>query len=130
MAREGRLLVVEGVIPPGNDPSFGKLLDLTMLTIPGGKERTEQEYRTLYRRRLSPDADRADEGRGQRDRREATVRRVRSWLLGKQRFFITSMPVGSWRRHTETATRCTTFRLLPENQAGRSDPNNLGRWVR
>lgn len=43
----GRLLVVEGVIPPGNDPCFGKLLDLTMLTLPGGKERTEEEFRSL-----------------------------------------------------------------------------------
>jgi hypothetical protein len=48
MTSEGRLLVVEGVIEPGNQPSFGKLLDLTMLTIPGGKERTEEEYRRLY----------------------------------------------------------------------------------
>jgi len=48
MGKGGRLLVVESVIPPGNDPCFGKLLDLTMLTIPGGKERTEKEYRTLY----------------------------------------------------------------------------------
>jgi len=45
---EGRLLVVESVIPPGNDPGFGKLLDLNMLLIPGGKERTESEYRELY----------------------------------------------------------------------------------
>ena len=44
----GKLLVVESVIPPGNDPSFGKLLDLTMLVIPGGQERTEEEYRALY----------------------------------------------------------------------------------
>lgn len=48
MKSDGRLLLVEGVIPPGNDPSFGKLLDLTMLVIPGGKERTEEEYRDLY----------------------------------------------------------------------------------
>jgi hypothetical protein len=48
MGKEGRLLVVEGVIPPGNEPSFGKLLDLTMLVIPGGKERTEEEYRQLF----------------------------------------------------------------------------------
>jgi ubiquinone/menaquinone biosynthesis C-methylase UbiE len=48
IGKEGRLLVVEGVIPPGNDPSFGKLLDLTMLVIPGGKERTKEEYRKLY----------------------------------------------------------------------------------
>lgn len=43
-----KLLVVESVIPPGNEPSFGKLLDLTMLVIPGGEERTEEEYRRLY----------------------------------------------------------------------------------
>jgi hypothetical protein len=48
IGKEGRLLVVEGVIPPGNDPSFSKLLDLTMLVVPGGKERTEDEYRALY----------------------------------------------------------------------------------
>jgi hypothetical protein len=46
----GRLLVVEMVIPPGNEPSFGKLLDLTMLVIPGGMERTEQQYHDLYAR--------------------------------------------------------------------------------
>jgi hypothetical protein len=45
---DGRLLVVESVIPPGNEPFFGKLLDLTMLVIPGGQERTEQEYRDLF----------------------------------------------------------------------------------
>jgi ubiquinone/menaquinone biosynthesis C-methylase UbiE len=44
----GRLLVVESVIPPGNDPFFGKLLDLTMLVIPGGQERTADEYRELF----------------------------------------------------------------------------------
>jgi len=43
----GKLLIIETVIPPGNDPSFAKLLDITMLTIPGGKERTETEYRDL-----------------------------------------------------------------------------------
>lgn len=45
---DGRVLVVESVIPPGNDPSFGKLLDLNMLVIPGGQERTEEEYRKLF----------------------------------------------------------------------------------
>lgn len=43
----GRLLLIESVIPSGNEPSFAKLLDLTMLTIPGGMERTETEYREL-----------------------------------------------------------------------------------
>ena len=44
----GKLLLVENVIPPGNEPFFGKLLDLTMLLLPGGQERTEEEYRCLY----------------------------------------------------------------------------------
>ncbi len=48
MNASGRLLVVESVIPPGNEPFFGKLLDLTMLVIPGGQERTEDEYRRLF----------------------------------------------------------------------------------
>ena len=39
--------VVESVIPPGNEPFGGKSLDLVMLLIPGGKERTEDEYRAL-----------------------------------------------------------------------------------
>jgi len=43
-----RLLVVEAVIPPLNAPSFGKLLDLEMLVLPGGVERTETEYRGLF----------------------------------------------------------------------------------
>ena len=43
----GKLLLIESVIPPGNEPCFAKFLDLTMLTIPGGMERTEAEYRDL-----------------------------------------------------------------------------------
>lgn len=48
LAPGGKLLVVESVVPPGNDPSFAKLLDLAMLVLPGGEERTEEEYRQLY----------------------------------------------------------------------------------
>ena len=44
------LVVAEMVIPPGNERSFGKFLDVNMMLIPGGKERTEEEYRTLLRR--------------------------------------------------------------------------------
>ncbi len=43
----GKLLVIEGVVPAGNEPSFSKLLDLNMMVMPGGKERTEAEYREL-----------------------------------------------------------------------------------
>jgi len=49
IAANGKLLVVESVIPPGNEPSFGKLLDVNMLVIPDGRERTERQYRDLYR---------------------------------------------------------------------------------
>ncbi|MGD9646594.1 MAG: methyltransferase [Pirellulales bacterium] len=44
----GKLLLIEAVIPPGNTPSFGKLIDINMLVMPGGKERTADEYRALY----------------------------------------------------------------------------------
>jgi hypothetical protein len=47
LAGRGKLLLVEGVIRPGNTPSFTKLLDLTMLLIPGGQERSEEEFRRL-----------------------------------------------------------------------------------
>lgn len=50
MPQDGRLLIVETVIPPGNAPSLGKLFDLEMLVLVGGKERTEEEYRDLLRR--------------------------------------------------------------------------------
>lgn len=43
----GRLLVVERVVPEGDVPSFAKLLDLTMLVVPGGRERTEAEFGAL-----------------------------------------------------------------------------------
>lgn len=50
MSAAGKLLVIESVIPPDNKPFGGKFLDLVMLLIPGGKERTEEEYRTLFKK--------------------------------------------------------------------------------
>ena len=47
MSSDSKLLVIESVIPSGNEPFGGKFLDLVMLLIPGGKERTETEYRQL-----------------------------------------------------------------------------------
>lgn len=44
----GKVLVVESIVPGGNQPGFVKWLDLTMLVIPEGKERTEAEYRELF----------------------------------------------------------------------------------
>jgi hypothetical protein len=47
MHARGRLLIVEMVLPEGDTPHPGKLLDLMMLVGPGGRERTEQEYVAL-----------------------------------------------------------------------------------
>jgi len=48
MQENSKLLIVESVIPAGNEPFAGKFLDLVMLMIPGGKERTAEEYRSLF----------------------------------------------------------------------------------
>src|SRR5690606_35175266 len=44
MASRGRILVIDNVIPPGNDPHWGKLLDINMLVVTGGRERTKAEF--------------------------------------------------------------------------------------
>jgi hypothetical protein len=44
---KARIMIVEMVIPPGDSPHPGKLLDLVMLNVPGGMERTESEYGEL-----------------------------------------------------------------------------------
>ena len=49
MNPDGRILLVETVIPPFNEPCFGKWLDLMMLIV-GGQERTEDQYRQLFLR--------------------------------------------------------------------------------
>jgi SAM-dependent methyltransferase len=42
-----RVLATESVIPPGNEPNGAKWLDLLMLVLAGGRERTEPEWRRL-----------------------------------------------------------------------------------
>src|SRR5262245_26691991 len=44
----GRLLIVESVIPEGNDPSPGKLLDMIMMLVPDGLERTEAQFQRIF----------------------------------------------------------------------------------
>jgi hypothetical protein len=44
----GKLLLVELVIKPANEPDLGKVLDLEMLVLPSGRERTEAEYARLF----------------------------------------------------------------------------------
>jgi SAM-dependent methyltransferase len=47
IAPDGRLLIVEIVLPQGDAPHHGKLLDLLMLTVPGGVERTAAEFNAV-----------------------------------------------------------------------------------
>jgi O-methyltransferase domain/Dimerisation domain len=47
MAQSAKLLILETIIPPGNEPFLAKLIDLQMLVLTGGRERTEPEYRGL-----------------------------------------------------------------------------------
>jgi hypothetical protein len=47
---DGRLFIVEMVLPVGNAPHPGKLTDIGMLVMLGGRERTEAEYRNLLDR--------------------------------------------------------------------------------
>ena len=47
MPDTGRLLVVERVIRPGNEPDRAKFSDLYMLVALGGRERTAEEFRSL-----------------------------------------------------------------------------------
>ena len=42
-----RLVLLESVVQPGNEPQGSKWLDLLMLTIAAGRERTEAEWRSL-----------------------------------------------------------------------------------
>jgi hypothetical protein len=47
IAQNGKLLIVEAVLPPGDAPHPGKFMDLLMLTVTGGLERTAEEYGEL-----------------------------------------------------------------------------------
>lgn len=47
MLADGRLLIVEQVLPPANEPSLGKWLDLHMLVLLTGRERSQAEYAAL-----------------------------------------------------------------------------------
>jgi hypothetical protein len=47
MSPDSRLLIIEMVLPEGNAFHPGKMLDMTMLALTSGRERTEPEYRAL-----------------------------------------------------------------------------------
>ncbi|HZE72220.1 MAG TPA: methyltransferase [Pyrinomonadaceae bacterium] len=43
----GKVLIIEMVVPEGNEPHPAKVLDILMLLMEGGKERTKDEYGKL-----------------------------------------------------------------------------------
>ncbi|HEV2913122.1 MAG TPA: methyltransferase [Pyrinomonadaceae bacterium] len=47
MPSNAKVLIVETVVPEGDEPHYSKLLDLEMLSSPGGAERTAREYGEL-----------------------------------------------------------------------------------
>lgn len=50
MSQDGKILVIEPVVPGGNEPSMSKFLDLIMLALQqsGGRVRTEKEHEKLF----------------------------------------------------------------------------------
>lgn len=48
MKTNSKLLIVERIIPAGNEKSEAKLFDINMLVVTGGQERTVEEYRNLF----------------------------------------------------------------------------------
>lgn len=46
--RTGKVVLLEFVVPPGNQPHPSKIIDIEMLFFPGGRERMEQEWRDLF----------------------------------------------------------------------------------
>jgi hypothetical protein len=47
MKSDSKLLLVEGVVPAGNVRSPTKIMDINMLDMTGGRERTEAEHRAI-----------------------------------------------------------------------------------
>jgi O-methyltransferase domain/Dimerisation domain len=47
---DGRVILIEAVIAPGNQPDLSKFIDLEMLMLPGGRERTAEEFASLFGR--------------------------------------------------------------------------------
>lgn len=44
----GKVILIEQVIPEGNEPSLAKWIDMEMLAMAGGRERSEAEYAQLF----------------------------------------------------------------------------------
>jgi hypothetical protein len=49
MDPRGKVIVVDAVIPEGDQPHLGKLIDIVMLALFNGRERTEAEFAELFK---------------------------------------------------------------------------------
>jgi hypothetical protein len=47
MVKGSRLIIIESVIPEGNAPHPGKFMDINMMAMTGGRERTENEWKDM-----------------------------------------------------------------------------------
>ena len=46
----GKVILLEAIVAPGNQPDPAKLMDLEMMVMPGGRERTAAEFEALFAR--------------------------------------------------------------------------------
>jgi hypothetical protein len=44
---QARLLIIDAVMKPGNEPDANKFMDVNIMTLTSGRERTESEFRRL-----------------------------------------------------------------------------------
>jgi O-methyltransferase domain len=47
MSKRARVLIIETVVPDAPGPHLSKELDIVMMAVPGGMERTQEEYASL-----------------------------------------------------------------------------------
>jgi hypothetical protein len=50
LPKDGRVILIEAVVRGGQEGAMSKVMDLEMLVMPGGRERTEEEFRALFDR--------------------------------------------------------------------------------
>jgi hypothetical protein len=47
-ANKGKVILLESVVPDGPQPDLGKFIDIEMMMLPGGRERTASEFKALF----------------------------------------------------------------------------------
>jgi hypothetical protein len=48
LPKDGRVILIEAVVAPGNQPDLAKFIDIEMLMMTGGRERSADEFRALF----------------------------------------------------------------------------------